>query len=583
MLGIYTRISSTKAQGKDTSIDIQTSEGIKVAIKLGLNYKLYSDIGISGTTEEIEGRPAFAAMMKDIDKGNVTAVYVFDQSRLERNTKIWQIFQYQVNKKDVKFYPKGVETDLTDSNIKFVAGIQSLANQFFAELTREKVNLTFDKRASQGKTHGGLPYGYEKGVDGMYQIIPTEAEVVRRIFDLSLAGNGTYTIANILNADKILTKFQSISKKDTFIRKDVYTREEIEYKKTEIQWRGGVIHDMLKNTIYKGTRVWNRHEKGNKQRIEAKVPSIVSEDLFDKVNRNLIKNKQKVGKRSEFNYLLNGLITCGHCGKEYRGKKRMVNKDSAYKCIHQGKCPESRGISIVRFENFIIQHLFINKNLKELLINLPINTENGVVLKDKLIKYESEFTKKIKIKERHLNWLNDEALEDDSAIKELYKANIKEIDNLKTNIEILKSEILESDSNFAKMKVENATNEYQLTSGFADTKRLIHSLVERITVNHKKLEKGGFFYIVIKYKGFEESSTFTTDWFSAKWDWMYYERGKATNEQQRLEDIEELKAKYDLRGIEYAEEDFVDFEASESVTRMVDEVILDNNNLVTFN
>lgn len=582
MLGIYTRISGNKATGKDTSIEIQTSEGIKVAIRLGMKYKIYSDVGISGTTEEIEGRPSFAEMMKDIDKDKITAVYVFDQSRLERNSKIWQIFQYQVNKKDVKFYPKGVETDLTDPAIKFVTGIQSLANQLFAEQTREKVNLTFDKRASEGKTHGALPYGYEKGADGMYQIIETEAEVVRRIFDLSLAGNGSYTIANILNADNIPTKFQNISKKDSFVRYDAYTGEEIVFKKSSIQWRGNVIYDMLKNTVYKGIRVWNRNPKGNKQRIEASVPSIISEDLFDKVNRNLVNNKQKVGKRSEFKYLLNGLIVCGHCGKEYRGKKRIVNKDSAYKCIHQGKCPESRGISIVRFENFIIQHLFVNKNLKELLLNLPINNDNGVVLKDKLVKYEEELKKKTKLKEKHLSWLDDDELEDDESIREQYKKNLKVIDNLKNNIEILKLEILESDSNFAKMRVESTVNEYKLTAGFDDTKRLIHTLVESITVNHSKLEKGGYFFILIKYKGFEEYSAFTTDWFSTKWHWMYYARGKATNEAQQLQDIEDQKAVYDFKGVEYTDEDFVDFEASESVTGMVDAIVLDNN-LVTFN
>ena len=273
---------------------------------------------------------------------------------------------------------------------------------------------------------------------------------------------------------------------------------------------------MIKNTTYKSIRVWNRHEKGKKQRIEANVPPIVTEDFFDRVNYNLFKNKQKVGKRIEFEYLLNGLIICGCCGKEYRGKKRIVNKDSAYKCIQQGKCPKSRDISIVRFENFLIQHLSINKNLKELLINLPINTNAGVVLKSKLVKYEEELKKKIKLKEKHLKCLNDEYLEGYDSIREQYRKNVKDIDNVNNNIEILECEILESDSNFAKLKVENATNEYQLTTNFDDTKRLIHSLVERITVTHRKLDKGGVFNVVIKYKGFEEYSTFTTNWFSLK-------------------------------------------------------------------
>lgn len=142
---------------------------------------------------------------------------------------------------------------------------------------------------------------------------------------------------------------------------------------------------------------------------------------------------------------------------------------------------------------------------------------------------------------------------------------------------------MESDSNLARFKLENSVNEYTITSGFDDTKRLIHNLVERITVNHTKLEKGGYFYIFIKYKGFEEYSAFTTDWLSIKWNWMYYSRGKATNEAQRLQDIEDQKAVYDLKGVEYTDEDFIDFEAGESVSAMADVIVLDKNSLITFN
>ena len=64
---------------------------------------------------------------------------------------------------------------------------------------------------------------------------------------------------------------------------------------------------------------------------------------------------------------------------------------------------------------------------------------------------------------------------------------------------------------------------------------------------------------------------------------MYYARGKATNEVQRLQDIEDQKAIFDLKGIDYTDEDFIDFEAGESISAMVDEIILDKKNLVTFN
>lgn len=583
MLGIYTRISGNKVVGKDTSIEIQTAEGVKTALKLGMQYKVYTDIGISGTKEEIEDRPSFAHLLKDIDRGRITAVYVLDQARLERNPKIWQIFLYLVNKKDVKFYPKGVETDLTDASIKFATSIQSLTNQLFAEQTREKVNLTFDKRASEGYTHGALPYGYKKGKDGKFEIDENEAVNVRRIFNLSLEGTGTYTIANILNNENIPTKYRNISGKATHIRTDKYTGESTTFERKNIKWRGNVIYDMIKNLAYKGLRIWNKTPKNNKVTITAPMPAIIDVDLFDKVNRNLINNKKKSGKRTEFHYLLNGVVYCGCCGQEYRGKKRLVSKDSAYKCKAVGKCPDSRGISIIRFENFIINHLFINKNLKELLLNLPVNTEQGVGLKNQLIKVEGDLEKKIRMKDKYLKYLSDDELSDDESILTNYKKAKRDIELLSNNIDILKLQILESDNQFAKMKVENAMNEFQLTAGYDDTKRLIHSLIERITVTHQKLERGGVFFIQIKYKGFDEVSMFKTDWFSLKWDWLSYYKNKATNEQQLIEDIEETKALLDFKGLEYTDADFEGFEGTESVTAMHDKILLDNNNLISFN
>jgi site-specific DNA recombinase len=583
MLGIYTRISGKKADGKDTSIETQTQEGIKVALTLGMQYKIYIDKGISGTKDEIEDRPAFAQMMQDVDKDRITAVYVIDQSRLERNPMVWQIFVYQVNKKSVKFYPNGVETDLTDPMTKMITGIVSLTNNLFADLTRQKVNLTFDGRASEGFTHGVLPYGYKKGKDGKFEIDEIEAINVRRIFDLSLAGNGTYTIANTLNDEGIPTKYKNIGGKATYVRTDKYTGESTTFERKNIKWRGNVIYDMIKNTAYKGVRIWNKKPKKEKVTIIAPIPVIIEVDLFDKVNRNLINNKKKSGKRTEFHYLLNGVVYCGCCGQEYRGKKRLVSKDSAYKCKAVAKCPDSRGISIIRFENFIINHLFINKNLKELLLNLPVNTEQGIGLKNQLIKVEGDLEKKIRMKDKYLKYLSDDELSDDESILTNYKKAKRDIELLSNNIEILKFQILESDNQFAKMKVENAMNEFQLTSGYDDTKRLIHSLIERITVTHQKLERGGVFFIQIKYKGFDEVSIFKTDWFSIKWDWLSYYKNKATNEHQLIEDIEETKALLDFKGIEYTNADFEGFSGTESVTARHDSIILDNNNLISFN
>ena len=68
-----------------------------------------------------------------------------------------------------------------------------------------------------------------------------------------------------------------------------------------------------------------------------------------------------------------------------------------------------------------------------------------------------------------------------------------------------------------------------------------------------------------------------------KWIWLYYSRGEAISEQQRLQDIENEKALFDYKGIAYTDEDFIDFIAGDSVSMMMDEIVLDKNNFVEFN
>ena len=188
-------------------------------------------------------------MFRDIDKGIISAVYVMYQDRLEREPRIWELFKFQVNKMNCKYYPNGVETDLTDAQTQFFTGVLSLTNKLYANLTRDKAIKTFDKRAEEGKTHGIIPYGYEKADDGGYKINEFEGKIVKRIYQMSLDGSGAYTIAKKLNEDGIKTKFNNnTSKKTTFKRKDSYTNEITVFKKSDVEWRSSVIQSMLSNT-----------------------------------------------------------------------------------------------------------------------------------------------------------------------------------------------------------------------------------------------------------------------------------------------------------------------------------------------
>lgn len=578
MIAIYCRISGKKEEGKDTSIQTQKDEGVKFATHKGMPYRFYVDEGISGTKDEIEDRPEFAKMLADVVSKEITIVYCFDQSRLERNSKIWQLFQYIMTKNKCEFYIGENLTDLNDPQTILITGIVSLTNQFYAKLTGKKVKFAFKARALAGKTHGLIAYGYESDEKGFFKINDEQAIIIRKIYQLSLEGNGTYTIAKKLNKEGIPTKYNSYS--GVFKRKDEYTQRKKEFKKEDVKWRGNVIHDMIINPIYKGLRKWNEEE--------VKVPPIITEDLWDKVNRNLQVNKKNVGKRAEYRYLLNGLIYCHDCGSEFRGKRNIVSKDYAYKCKgkvqHDSNCTSSRGINIVKLETFIIHHLFINKELEKHLSTLPPNPEEPNLLKWKLDKNQSQ----LKIVERKIEklrkLLTDIELETDEELIIEYKEAKKRKDGLNITIEALRSQLYDSENNIAKTRLKNSIGEYKLTASFESTKKLIHQLIEKISIKHTKLKQGGYFVLEITYKGFEETSIFITDWNAIEWIWQHHYRSRAITNDDVQDDFESMKYLLSKKGIDInTVEGISDFKGFETVEGGLGSIKLKPNELISFN
>ena len=520
MLAIYCRISKKKEEGKDTSIETQQSYGVAFADKHLMKYQIWADRGYSGQTED---RPAFQEIIKKIKKGKIKAVWVLDQSRLERNEAIWVMFQTLILQHDVTYYINGNKYDITDEGIRLAASIMSSVNASYARTTSKKVKDSYASRVTAGKWVGLTPYGYTTNEKGLLVIEKYEAKVVKRIFDLSLAGSGAYTIANLLNAENVPTKYNRY--KGTISKVDAYTRTVKEFSKESIKWRGNVISDMIRNPIYKGQWITN---SGKENEIIRDAPVIINEELYDRVIANLEKNKKSVGKRAEYHYLLNGLIRCD-CGREMRGKKRLKGKDSAYKC--GGGTSNCRGMNIAKLETFIIHHLFISKGLEEFLTNQP--KSGDAVLNQLKSKFESRTVelRKIELKlKRLLMMSNDEDLKDDIDIKEEYKKAKKRKTELVETISNLEEEIYSIENNLATTRLSYVIANFTIDQPFDTIKRSVHTLVENIEVSFDSSKRT--FNMQIKYKGFDEISVFEVDTMLMKWRWLVYQRAQAYSEQQ---------------------------------------------------
>ena len=174
--------------------------------------------------------------------------------------------------------------------------------------------------------------------DGELVIVPEEAEIVRKIFELFLDGNTLLQIKEYLEKHNIKTA----TGKD--------------------KWSDAVILKMLKNEKYKGdTRLQKTYSKnyltgeravnhGQRTRyyVNDSHPAIVSKEIFDRVQEELAKRSRVIHKddgtteigKSRYNgkYVLGNLLACGECGAAYR--RRTERGKVVWRCatrIEKGK------------------------------------------------------------------------------------------------------------------------------------------------------------------------------------------------------------------------------------------------------
>ena len=224
-----------------------------------------------------------------------------------------------------------------------------------------------------------------------------ESKVVKQMYDLSLKGIGTEKIAEILNDNQVPTRYKKLSQsndsKTTYKITDIHTNKKTVKQKSSVEWKGGTVRGIIKNTIYKGKRLYQ------KSYIDAPNLAIIKPSYWKEVNDNFKENRNNSGTTVKYNYLLRGLIVCGKCGKYYVGRKRKSKKDNFYACgskrNKKTNCG-SRAINIDVIENFIWQRFFADKELKAKVIEHfgNLNAKEELKFKqEELKKYHKDLSK----------------------------------------------------------------------------------------------------------------------------------------------------------------------------------------------
>ena len=477
MLGIYCRISRLKEDGKDRSIDDQQKTGVEFAKKNNLEYKIYIDEGLSGT-KPVNERPALSDMLDGIAEGLITSVFVYDQSRLEREPQLRFALKEIFKENNVTLYHKDGEVG-TSVEEEFTGDLMSLINNLYVKQGAKKIKSALKRNAEAGRSHAIPPYGYTKDENNIIIIDDEEAKIIKKVFKWSLSGIGTNKIAEKLNELGVPTRYNKIGEGVITI-KNKYDENDIkEINKKDVRWAGNTIRTFIKNPMYKGVRVFAAKEYP--------CPAILDAQYWQEVNDNLKNNSNNSGKKVDHLYLLKGLLRCGKCGRNMYGRKRANKKDNYYMCSskrHKHLNCGNRSINIDVLEKFVMSKFYGDYKLYDKVkehFNSLNNNEELERLGDKLKSHKDALKTLKKEFDRVMNTYIKGILSinDIGTYKKSYDAKIVDktviINNLENQIKNIKGV-------YSKKMLEGLKLKENLT--FNSKRKILHEYIKDIRIEY---------------------------------------------------------------------------------------------------
>lgn len=272
-------------------------------------------------------------MITACKRGHIDLIITKSLSRFARNTVdcLETVRLLKANGIGVYFEKENINT-LTESS-EFLITLFSGFAQAESESLSKNVAWGKAKSAEAGKVTFQYKkmLGYRKGADGQPEIVPEEAEVIKRIYHRYLDGCTLGQIKRELDED------------------NVPTAQGVEF------WSPAIIHNILTNEKYIGDALLQKTyvtdciskkvKKNQGERamyyVENNHPAIISRETFDQVRNEMTRrsSKRKVLQKSgktelgkySGKYALTELLVCGECGSPYKrvtwarnGKKRIV-------------------------------------------------------------------------------------------------------------------------------------------------------------------------------------------------------------------------------------------------------------------
>ena len=362
---LYERLSrDDNLEGESYSIGNQKKLLAKVAKEKGYtNLVHFLDDGISGVTMD---RPGFVEMIRQLEQGKAAAVFVKDLSRLGRNyIEVGRLTEEFFPDHDIRLVAVSDNIDTAEGENE-LAPIRNLFNEWYARDISKKRRISNKIKGNAGEPMGQPPYGYIKDPnDPKHWIVDDEAaQVVRRVYSMTLEGFGTEQIATQLEKDGVLTP------RAYWLTKGI-KRPGKGKQQPPTKWNSSTITKILSLQEYCGDilnfKTYSKSYK-NKKRIDNDRENwvvfqdvheaIIERAVYEQVQQKRGKIRKRRTNNGEHN-MFSGLLVCADCGSNLHFHFNQGNPEIKYfNCSNykgnRGTCTSTHYVRVDFLEEVVL-------------------------------------------------------------------------------------------------------------------------------------------------------------------------------------------------------------------------------------
>ena len=311
-------------------------------------------------------RPGFVEMICQLEQGKAAAVFVKDLSRLGRNyIEVGRLTEEFFPDHDIRLVAVSDNIDTAEGENE-LAPIRNLFNEWYARDISKKRRISNKIKGNAGEPMGQPPYGYIKDPnDPKHWIVDDEAaQVVRRVYSMTLEGFGTEQIATQLEKDGVLTP------RAYWLTKGI-KRPGKGKQQPPTKWNSSTITKILSLQEYCGDilnfKTYSKSYK-NKKRIDNDRENwvvfqdvheaIIERAMYEQVQQKRGKIRKRRTNNGEHN-MFSGLLVCADCGSNLHFHFNQGNPEIKYfNCSNykgnRGTCTSTHYVRVDFLEEVVL-------------------------------------------------------------------------------------------------------------------------------------------------------------------------------------------------------------------------------------